>query len=410
MQRAEGGHAVHGRGVRAVLRPCLPVADDFYARLTPLRRFADLALPGAYAPVPNDWTVVITDVMGSTEAVRAGRYRDVNYVGAASIAAALNASGRADVPFVFGGDGATLVLPPGVLAPSLAALAALQEHAAERLALPLRVGVVPLHEVRAAGHDIRIARVQVSDGYAQALFDGSGLGWAEEQVKNPETAARYASTAAPSTADDPYGGLECRWHDVASPHGETVALLVQAVGAHAEAVYAEVLETIERIYGPDDAMHPVALENLRLRALPVGTAEARLRATDARRRLSLAGQGLIGRVLLRTRRATSETDWGAYPGLLRAATDYRKFDGVLRMILAGASHQRVALCAWLEQAHSAGRLVYGLHVSDRAVLTCLVYERMGRQVHFVDAAEGGYTQAAVGFKQQLKALAGHAKG
>ena len=40
------------------------------------------------------------------------------------------------------------------------------------------------------------------------------------------------------------------------------------------------------------------------------------------------------------------------------------------------------------------------------MLTCLVYERMGQQVHFVDGAGGGYTNAAVGFKKQLKALGG----
>lgn len=275
----------------------------------------------------------------------------------------------------------------------------------ERLSLPLRVGAVPVSDVRAAGHDVRIARIQVSSGYAQALFDGAGLGWAEAQVKSPATAARYASAAGPSTAADPYGGLECRWHDVPSAHGETVALLVQAAGGPAEAVYASVLATIERIYGPDDAMHPVALDRLTLRALPVATAEARLRARRLADRARLAVQGVVGRVLLRARRATSETDWAAYPGLLRAATDYRKFDGVLRMILAGTAAQRHALTAWLDAEHARGRLAYGLHTSDRAVLTCLVYERMGRQVHFVDAAEGGYTQAAVGFKAQLKALA-----
>ncbi len=382
-----------------------PAPHNFYARLTPLRRFADLTHADAYEPVPDDWTVVITDVMGSTEAVREGRYRDVNYVGAASIAAALNAAGRADVPFVFGGDGATLVLPPAVLPAALAALAALQEHASERLSLPLRVGAEPMAAVRAAGHDVRIARIQVSSGYAQALFDGTGLGWAEHQIKDPATAGHYASTAAPSDAADPYGGLECRWHDVPSAHGETVALLVQATGDPADTVYADTLAAIERTYGPDDAMHPVALDRLRLRALPVATAEARLRARRLADRARLAVQGVVGRVLLRSRRATSETDWAAYPGLLRAATDYRKFDGVLRMILAGTTAQREALTAWLAEAHAGGRLAYGLHVSDRAVLTCLVYERMGRQVHFVDAAEGGYTQAALGFKAQLKSLA-----
>ena len=125
------------------------MSADFYASLPTVARFDRLVDDDAYTPLPGDWTVVLTDVIGSTEAVKAGRYRDVNYVGAASIAAVLNAADRADLPFVFGGDGATLVVPPGVLDAALSSLAALQEHARTRLGLPLRVGAVPLAEVRA---------------------------------------------------------------------------------------------------------------------------------------------------------------------------------------------------------------------------------------------------------------------
>ena len=49
-------------------------------------------------------------------------------------------------------------------------------------------------------------------------------------------------------------------------------------------------------------------------------------------------------------------------------------------------------------------MAWGLHVSDRAVMTCLVYERMGQQVHFVDGAGGGDTAAAGPFKKRVRAL------
>ena len=75
------------------------------------------------------------------------------------------------------------------------------------------------------------------------------------------------------------------------------------------------------------------------------------------------------------------------------------------MVLAGAPADRERLEALLDRLHQQRRLAYGLHVSDRAVLTCLVYERMGQQVHFVDGAGGGYTQASVGLKRRLQALA-----
>ena len=361
--------------------------------------------------------MLLTDVTGSTDAIAAGRYRDVNYVGAAGIAAVLNASGRRDVPFVFGGDGGTLVVPPEVVGPALSALAALQEHAAERLALGLRVGAVPVADARAAGHDVRVARFQVSENYAQALFTGGGLDWAERQVKDPQTAARYASHAEPSADADPYAGLECRWADIPSAHGETVSLLVAATGPDPSAVYREVLREVEAVYDPGGSPggHPIALDRLRLSADPRRLSpEVRLRRPDRGRgagalgglwrRARLWALSLMGKALIARRAVTSETDWGAYPTLLHEATDYRKFDGVLRMVLAGTPAQRQRLEAFLEARHAAGDLAWGLHVSDRAVMTCLVYHRMGQQVHFVDGAGGGYTAASVPFKRRLKAL------
>jgi hypothetical protein len=35
-------------------------------------------------------------------------------------------------------------------------------------------------------------------------------------------------------------------------------------------------------------------------------------------------------------------------------------------------------------------------------MTCLVFERGGRQVHFVDGADGGYALAAKDMKQRMK--------
>lgn len=382
------------------------MAADFYARLTPVDRFDQLVDDASYTPLPADWTVVLTDVMGSTEAVRAGRYRDVNYVGAASIAAVLNAADRADLPFVFGGDGATLVVPPEYLDASLSALAALQDHAARRLDLTLRVGAVPLADVREAGHEVALARYQAAPHYAQALFRGTGLAWAEHQVKNPDTAVRFASLAKPAEGDDLYEGLECRWQDVKSPGGETVSLLIEAVGEDTDATYREVLTAIGEIYD-DETAHPVALDRLRLSASPAKFGpEVRLRHRNSPFvRAKLWALNIIGKYLIHRGIETSQTDWAEYPKRFRASTDYRKFDGVLRMVLAGGPAERSALEGRLEAMYRDRRLAYGLHISDRAVLTCLVYERMGQQVHFVDGAGGGYTTAAVGFKRRLKELA-----
>lgn len=99
---------------------------------------------------------------------------------------------------------------------------------------------------------------------------------------------------------------------------------------------------------------------------------------------------------------TGMLNWGDYKQLVSEATDFKKFDDVLRMVISGKTKQRQKLVDYLEQKFKEGRLVYGIHVSDRALMTCLVFERDGRQVHFVDGADGGYALAAKKMKERMK--------
>ena len=84
----------------------------FYAAIEPFLDFAAVADPARYRAAPDDWIVVLADIKGSTEAAKAGRYKDVNLIGAACITAILNVTQGLDLPYVFGGDGATVLIPP----------------------------------------------------------------------------------------------------------------------------------------------------------------------------------------------------------------------------------------------------------------------------------------------------------
>ena len=86
-------------------------ADEFYRELPSFSDFSNVADLDDYRAVPDDWYVLTADIVSSGKAVADGRYKDVNMVGAAVIAAVLNSVGRDRVPFVFGGDGATLLVP-----------------------------------------------------------------------------------------------------------------------------------------------------------------------------------------------------------------------------------------------------------------------------------------------------------
>ena len=387
------------------------MSASFYADLPAHHHFEALADPSAYADLPPDWCIVITDVRGSTAAVAAGRYRDVNYAGAASIAAMLNTAGTVDIPFVFGGDGATLVIPPSLVEAVAPVLRAVQAVVRGELGLELRAGLVPVRDVIARGARVSVLKHAVSPDYEQAMFTGGGLLEAEGLVKDPATADSYEVGEGP-VWDDPgrqlYHGLECRWEEIPSPQGEVTTLLVLAQAADERtqlAVYREVLEVVGAAFGRAEAVHPVGLGQLRLARSPRRLdLEAAIRAPAERRaayRRSTWIQTLIGRPLVRLGLRTQETDWAEYPRKLRASSDYRKFDDTLRMVLSGSTAQREALTTYLQTRHAEGDLAYGLHVSDRATLTCLVFNRMGRQVHFVDGADGGYTTAARQLKAQL---------
>jgi hypothetical protein len=384
------------------------MSEDFYEQLAVQQNFLEIANPAVYCPVPADWFLVLTDVKGSTEAIRAGRYKEVNLIGAASIIALLNVAHGRDIPFVFGGDGATLLIPPSLLAPAQAALAGTQQIAASEFALDLRVGIVAVRKLLAAGHEIRLARVRISDHYDQAMLTGSGLTYFERLVKDPATAAAYQLDPNISPQAD-FTGLECRWEDVQSRYGETVTLLVVATGVTAVAesdTYRSTLQQIDLIYGRDGAYSPVTPDTLNPTMKPailLGETKFRSPAQFWQRQKYLWQIWTVTttfKALLKGTSRRANKPWNRYLDLLVDTTDYRKYDNVLRMVIAGAAEQRQALVAYLEEGCQRGELVYGLHVSDRALLTCVVFERMGRQVHFVDGADGGYALAAVDLKNR----------
>src|SRR5665811_128707 len=84
--------------------------DSFYTALPVLRGFRSLMDPARYAPLPDDWSVGIADVVESTKAIAEKRYKAVNMAGAAVIASITNALEGREFPFVFGGDGASFAV------------------------------------------------------------------------------------------------------------------------------------------------------------------------------------------------------------------------------------------------------------------------------------------------------------
>ena len=123
-------------------------ADElgFYAGLPTLDRFDRLADPASYAAVPEDWVLGLADIVQSTAAIAAGRYKEVNTAAAAVIAAVSNALPERQIPFVFGGDGASFALAGADAAVGREALARTAAWISANFGLTMRVALVPVSE------------------------------------------------------------------------------------------------------------------------------------------------------------------------------------------------------------------------------------------------------------------------
>ncbi|MDZ7682832.1 MAG: DUF3095 family protein [Fodinibius sp.] len=115
-------------------------------------------------------------------------------------------------------------------------------------------------------------------------------------------------------------------------------------------------------------------------------------------------QTVIGKVLMALNYETSATDWSLYRSDMARNSDYRKFDDMLRVVISGSTEQRQQLEQFLEEQYQQGKLAYGIHITDAAMITCMVFQYHRDHVHFVDGKDGGYVSASKGLKQRLADL------
>jgi Protein of unknown function (DUF3095) len=101
---------------------------------------------------------------------------------------------------------------------------------------------------------------------------------------------------------------------------------------------------------------------------------------------------------------TETTQWTKYRDELVDNSDFRKFDGMLRMVIDGTDNQASQLEQFLQAENRQGHLVFGMHKSKQALVTCIVRSFTGNHMHFVDGSDGGYALAARGLKAQLASL------
>jgi len=387
-------------------------SDTFFADLPALTEFEAVLDSRNYHPLPADWEIFVADVRNSTEALRHGHYRAVNMVGAACIVAVLNGCRGAALPFVFGGDGATLAAPASCSVAIVRALQGVALMAVRQFDLELRIGRVALTELRADGYEVAAAKYCAAGSVELAMLGGTGLLAAERRIKAP--GSPWLIPLDEQAPDADVSGLSCRWEPLHSEHGEILTLLVQArlAGAAADRYYQQCYARLLALTGlSGEQLNPVKVHRLRTRWPPKSLdLEARAHAGQggglarSRAAANTLAHSLGGALAFNTGLVTPWFHPRRYQNASVPRSDFRKFDGLLRMVLDIPAAKIAAVLEFLESEHRRGALFYGAHRSESALMTCVVFSlRQERHVHFIDGNDGGYALAALQFKRQLSA-------
>ncbi len=379
----------------------------FYSDITPSQlSLKDLLLqPESFRELPENWDIIVTDIINSTDAFERGLYQEINLIAASSIIAALNVGKRynLDFPFIFGGDGVTLGVPTHLTAEICRHILGLKTKALKHFKLDLRVGFVSVKTLYELGSELKIHKIKVTQHYDQAVFLGDGLMRAESIVKKEKPGLTLKKKTDPDLE-----GLECRWQEIPHPmfKPEIISLIVLPTDhKNSGPILANILQLIENTYGDFMTRHPLCEENLVLSTKPSKIHRETLLKNSYFARLRTVKklfEGWVGNKIFTYKWKIWALDGKNYKQSLMMASDTLKIDGSLKTVMSGKSSQRIELLSALLKLEQEGHIVFGHYVSSHSFLTCFVSDRHTRHIHFLDGKNGGYTQASIELKAKME--------
>ena len=247
---------------------------------------------------------------------------------------------------------------------------------------------------------MKVARYAPSSGVDYAMFSGGGLAWAEAQMK----AGDYTVPASGPEALPDLTGLSCRWSNSSARHGQIVSLVIQPTSESNERDFAELARSVlSAAEALERAGHPVPENGPPMRWPPPGVDldahVSRAGRNLAFHKLRLLGENLLIGLLFKTGLRLGNFEPDHYQRMVSRNSDFRKFDDGLKMTLDCDAETLSNITRTLDQAQNAGKIRYGLHAQQEAMMTCFVPSATrDDHVHFIDGASGGYTQAAIAMR------------
>ena len=387
-------------------------SPGFFGELPVLQKAGDTFDTSRYRSAPDDWVLVVTDIVDSTVVIANGQHKTVNFVAAMAIAALKNLCAPASLPFLFGGDGSVVMVPPQFAAQARLALARVRGFALREFGLQLRVGLAPAAVLRQFGSDVLVGRFEPTPGNSFGVFLGGGVGMLETAVRGRGDPVLIALAAIAPELDDgvpvDLAGLSCRWNPLQSGRGKMVTLIIHGA-ADPGAVHAAVMRLAGQ-GGSNNDVQPVRLDTLSTSWPPKGFM---LEAHTSRRggalwlaAVRVLAETLVARLILAFGRPVGGFEPDKYLKEVTTNTDFCKHDETISFVIDCPLDAVSAIKSYLDRQMAGGVLRYGMNVSETALMTCLVTSPSGGlHVHFVDGGDGGYTSAATTMKAMPRVAA-----
>jgi hypothetical protein len=384
---------------------------DFYKNLKAIRRPVPdvLTEDHFFVHAPGDWHIVVADIINSTEAVAAGRHVDVNLIAAGCLIAVLNVTKtlEVEIPYFFGGDGGTVLVPAEILPKVLAGLNAHKQNSEKNFSLQLRIGSLSVAEIRNAGYKVMLAKVEESPGFNKAILIGNGFKYAEYIIKKN---SRQINSGNSSLDELNLEGMECRWDKVKPPASEfeIVCFLIDATHENDQSfLYGTVLKKMDEIYGAIEKRHPITMNMLKLKA-DMKKVHREMIARYGKWKpfylLKTSLLSLFGKIFFKYNLTINNLRANDYLTQLITFSEILTIDGRINTIVSGTEKNRREFLEFLQDLEKKGLIVYGHYVSSASIMTCYVQNIYNKHVHFIDGADGGYTEAAKELKPKLAAL------
>ncbi|TXE19931.1 DUF3095 domain-containing protein [Psychroserpens burtonensis] len=354
--------------------------------------------------VPENWYIVITDIENSTDAVSKGLHNDVNLSATGSIITVLNTLKTVDktikIPYFFGGDGSTFLVPTAVLKPVLLALNNYSQHIKKTLELNLRVGQLEVGKVYKDNVTLKITKIRHNKYLTTPVVLGNGLKYAERTIKD---SFKPNLISAKQNIKLNLEGMECRWDEIYPNQidKKVICLLVDCAMEKQQAqVYGAIMKEIDLIFGDLEKRNPISTIKLKLNTSLAKIRKEMYTKIGKYQLTYLASSWLvtkIGAFYFKFFKAGR-----LYKYRVVQLSDTIMLDGFLNTVISGTDQQIASLKSFLDDLEFNKTIIYGMHVTHASIMSCYIEDREEKHIHFVDGTEGGYTSAAIMFKEKLK--------